>query len=320
MISDLMQCLPLEVFLNKPRTVDETKDGLYRVYNAWESGGAEKLWFVRFLRRHFPDNNTVINFLGPYGPPYFIKTRLEGKKVFYSGEDVDHPWTNRHINYGNYALKYVDLAMGYGDVTNEKYLRIPNWFLRFFPPESEEKDIREKIRRMNDTRYPKNRECVLINRHDGHGTRELIYNGVKDILDVSLAGPWRNNTDELWTKFGDNKELYMRSFKFNICAEHNNTMNYVSEKLFDAFISDCIPIYYGSCNNPEPGRINRDAVIFWSKDGNNEESRKKILELKNNENYYKEFMSQPKLLPAMEEYVIDRFARLKGHFARILNE
>ena len=79
-------------------------------------------------------------------------------------------------------------------------------------------------------------------------------------------------------------------------------------------------MYYGSFNNPEPGLINHEAVIFWNKNGNNEENRKKILELKNSENYYKEFISQPKLLPAMEDYVIERFAKLKEHFARVLSE
>ena len=320
MISDFVQSLPLELFFNKPRTTEETEDGLYRVYNAWESGGPENLWFVRFLRHHFPDNKTVIHFFGPFGPPYFIKKHFAGKKVFYAGEDVEHPRTNRNLKYGNYSLKYVDFAMGYGEVEHEKYLRIPLWILTVFSPEADEQEIRQRIRSINNTRYAKTRECVLINHHDAHGTRELVYNGVKDILNVTRAGRWRNNTDELWTQYGDNKELYMRNFKFNICAENNDTNNYVTEKLFDAFISDCIPVYYGSCNNPEPGRINKDAVIFWHKDGSNEENRKKILELKNNENYYKEFMSHPKLLPAMEEYVIDRFVKLKEHFARIIKE
>jgi hypothetical protein len=319
MISDLVQSLPLELFLNKPRTVKETKDGLYRVYNMG-SGETENLWFVRFLRHHFPDNKTVINFFGPFGPPYYIKKRFEGKKVFYTGEDVEHPGTNRNLNYGNYMLNYVDLALGFGEVNNEKYLRFPYWIVLLFSPQADEQEIREKIRKINTTRYAKNQECVLINKHDGHGTRELVYNGVKDILDVKLAGPWRNNTDELWTKYGDNKELYMRNFKFNICAEHNNTLNYVSEKLFDAFVSDCIPIYYGACNNPEPGLINRDAVIFWNKDGSNKENREKILELKNNEKFYKEFMSQPKLLPAAEEYIIDRYSKLKERFAEIIKQ
>ena len=320
MISDWVQRLPLERFLNKPRTTEETKDGLYRIYNPWESGGPENLWFVRFLRHHFAGNKTVINFFGPFGPPWFIKKHFEGKKVFYTGEDVEHPGTNRNLNYGNYVLKYVDFAMGFGEEKDKKYLRFPYWILRLFSPEADAQEIREKIREINHTRYAKSQECTLISNHDRHRTRELVYNGVKDILDVKLAGRWRNNTDELWTKYGDNKELYMRNFKFNICTEHNNTLNYVTEKIFDAFVSDCIPIYYGSCNNPEPGLINRDAVILWNQDGSNEENRKKILELKNNETYYREFMSQPKLLPAAEEYVIDRYSKLKEHFARVLNE
>ena len=57
-----------------------------------------------------------------------------------------------------------------------------------------------------------------------------------------------------------------------------------------------------------------------NKDGNNDENRKKVLALKNNERCYQSFISQPKLLPAAEEYVIDRYAKLKEHFARILNE
>ena len=65
-------------------------------------------------------------------------------------------------------------------------------------------------------------------------------------------------------------------------------------------------------------RINRDAVIFWNKEGKNTENREKIRELKNNESFYREFMSRPKLFPAAAEYVIDRYAKLKEHFARIL--
>ena len=158
----------------------------------------------------------------------------------------------------------------------------------------------------------------MINKHDPAGTRELVYNGVKDILDVKLAGQWRNNTRELWDDFGNDKEAYLRTFKFNICAENNNTEYYVTEKIFDAFIAGCIPLYYGALNDPEPGLINREAVIFWNKEGNNGSNREKILELKNNESFYQEFISRPKLLPAAETYVIDRYAKLKEHFARIL--
>ena len=317
-MGSLIKHLPLEYILNKPKTSNRTKDGLYREYNQWGPKDLEQQWFVRFLRHHFPDNQTVVNFFGPVSTPFFIKRQFEGKKVFYTGEDVEHPGTQLALYYGDYCLDHTDLSLGFGQVQHARYLRFPYWILTTFSPEDDAAAIRERIRQINESHFEKSRECVLINKHDPAGTRELVYNGVKDILDVKLAGQWRNNTRELWDDFGNDKEAYLRTFKFNICAENNNTKDYVTEKIFDAFIADCIPLYYGALNDPEPGLINREAVIFWNKEGKNTENREKIRELKNNESFYREFISRPKLLPAATDYVIDRYAKLQEHFARIL--
>ena len=317
-MGSLIKHLPLEYILNKPKTSNRTKDGLYREYNQWGPEDLEQQWFVRFLRHHFPDNKTVVNFFGPVSTPFFIKRQFEGKKVFYTGEDVEHPGTQLALYYGDYCLDHTDLSLGFGQVQHARYLRFPYWILTTFSPEDDAAAIRERIKQINESHFEKSRECVLINKHDPAGTRELVYNGVKDILDVKLAGQWRNNTRELWDDFGNDKEAYLRTFKFNICAENNNTKDYVTEKIFDAFIAGCIPLYYGALNDPEPGLINREAVIFWNKEGNNGSNREKILELKNNESFYQEFISRPKLLPAAADYVIDRYAKLKEHFARIL--
>ena len=317
-MGSLIKHLPLEYILNKPKTSNRTKDGLYREYNQWGPEDLEQQWFVRFLRHHFPDNKTVVNFFGPVSTPFFIKRQFEGKKVFYTGEDVEHPGTQLALYYGDYCLDHTDLSLGFGQVQHARYLRFPYWILTTFSPEDDAAAIRERIRQINESHFEKSRECVLINKHDPAGTRELVYNGVKDILDVKLAGQWRNNTRELWDDFGNDKEAYLRTFKFNICAENNNTKDYVTEKIFDAFMADCIPLYYGALNDPEPGLINREAVIFWNKEGNNAENREKIRELKNNESFYREFISRPKLFPAAAEYVIDRYAKLQEHFARIL--
>ena len=95
-------------------------------------------------------------------------------------------------------------------------------------------------------------------------------------------------------------------------------MDYVTEKLFDAFMCGCVPLYYGANNDPEPGLINKDAVIFWDKGANNQKSIAKVEELYHNDKLYEDFMAQVKLLPAAEEYVIDRYARLKDKFAELL--
>lgn len=310
----------LEKIFAKPKTYNITKDNLYSEYNQWSSDNLENNWFVKFLRHNFPNNKEKINFFGPLGSPFFICNKFEGKKIFYTAEDVEHKFTKLNLYYGDYRLKYVDFAMGFGEHDGEKYLRFPYWIITTFNPCSTEDDIIRRIKEINSSKYDKFDECVLINKHDKKGTRNMIYQDVKHILNVKLAGAWKNNTDELWTKYSNDKMLYLKRFKFNICPENDNTKYYVTEKLFDAFICGCIPLYYGSFNNPEPGLINRDAVIFWNADGNNDKNIKLIEELNTNVNLYNEFTKQVKLTDKATEYVIDRFYRLKDHIKRLIIE
>lgn len=308
----------IEYFFRKAKISGSTDDKLYYEYNQWGADCLESNWYVRFLRHHFPQNTKMVNFFGPLGNPFFIRNNFDGCKVFITNEDVEHRFTKLNLYFGDYCLKHVDLALGFGVHKEDKYLRFPYWLTTTFAPEMNEDDIVRRIREINTCIYKKTSDCVLINKHDKKGTREMVYNGVRDILDVKLAGKWKNNTTDLWDKFNNDKEAYLRTFKFNICAENDNTEHYVTEKIFDAFIAGCIPLYYGSKNNPEPGLINKDAVIFWEKDSDNAANRELIRHLKVDENYYNEFISQPKLLPYAEEYVIERFAALKAKFAEIL--
>ena len=58
--------------------------------------------------------------------------------------------------------------------------------------------------------------------------------------------------------------------------------------------------------------------LGWDKEANNQKSIAKVEELYHNDKLYEDFMAQVKLLPAAEEYVIDRYARLKDKFAELL--
>lgn len=307
----------LEKLFTKPKTFAKTEDGLYYQYNQW-GDNLERQWHVRFLRHHFPNNKIRVNFYGPLQNPFFIKNYKPGKKVFYTGEDVEHPFTKLWLYFRDYRIDYVDLAMGFGNYANDKYLRFPYWMLTTFEPEFNESQIGQRIKEINTIRYNKSRSCIVTNKHDPKGTRAMICDEVSKILDITYAGRWRNNSQELWNEFNDNKYSFMNLFKFNICPENDNTENYVTEKLFDAFICDCIPIYYGSNNDPEPGMINKDTVIFWYKDGNNSKNLEFIQALNNNNKEYQEFIHQRKLLPAFDEYVISRYEGLKEHFKRLL--
>ena len=308
----------LEKLFKKPKVYNCTDDGIYHEYNQWCFCDFEYNWFIRFLRYNFPHNKKRINFFGPVGNPLLVRNQFEGLKVFYTPEDVEHKYTKLWLYYRDYRINYVDLAMGFGKLDNPKYLRLPFWILTTFQPNDTDEDIMGRVRSINSYQCIKEAECVLICSHDPKGTREMIVNGVKDVLKVSSAGRWHNNTRDLWDKYNNNKLEYMSNFRFNICAENDNTENYVTEKIFDAFLAGCIPIYYGSNNNPEPGLINKDAVIFWNKDGDNEQALSLIKELNGNKKAYDEFISQTRLYDAAAEYVIDRFKQLREKLANII--
>lgn len=93
----------------------------------------------------------------------------------------------------------------------------------------------------------------------------MIYKGVEDLLSRLIArGRWHNNTTELWDHYENNKILYLKNnSKFNICPENINTKDYVTEKLFEAFAADTIPVYYGSDNSN--GKEFKRMLLFFGR-------------------------------------------------------
>jgi hypothetical protein len=87
----------------------------------------------------------------------------------------------------------------------------------------------------------------------------------------------------------------------------------VTEKLFEAFLGGCVPIYAGGASRPEPGIVNPDAVLLWEQGNreNNDAVVRKACELNQNEKLYVEFISQTKLLPYTVDYVYDTFLALQ---------
>ena len=308
----------IELLFQKSKVYHVTSDGLYHEYNQWTFCDYDHNWFVRFLRHNFPENKKRINFFGPVGNPLLICNKFEGPKIFYTPEDVEHKFTKLWLYYRDYRIDYVDLAMGFGIVDSPKYIRFPYWILTTFEPEFTDEDIAKRVKEINNYRPKKSKDCVLVCGHDPKKTREMILSKVEKILQVDSAGKWRNNTRDLWDKYDNDKIAYMSNFRFNICAENDNTENYVTEKIFDAFLAGCVPIYYGSNNNPEPGLINKDALIFWNKDGDNKDSLALIKELNSNTKAYDEFVSQTRLNDETAEYVIERFNMLRDSLKKIL--
>lgn len=293
-------------------------------------------WLEQFILYHFPERKTEICFVGVFGPRKNIQ-KYPGRKIFYTGENVEAPIRHKSLSetheglywwfdrlqylYGDYCQNEVDLAIGFsdeGERSFEKYLRFPLWLTYLFPADANYEKVKEILKKINDTKSLATRDAVCMNKHDVYGMRGKLCDDLKDVLQISFAGKWRHNDDTLWNEFNDDKLMYLRQFRFNICAENMDAPGYCTEKIFDSLRCGCIPIYAGCCGEPEPEVINYDAIIRWNLDGDNADNIQRVKKLLHEGSYYEEFMRQPKFKPQAADYVMDRLENLRDRIGELL--
>ncbi|MCI2048242.1 MAG: glycosyltransferase family 10 [Lachnospiraceae bacterium] len=297
-------------------------------YVNWWDGAAEEMWFSRFLSHRLPDRTKNVRFYSVFGPRRRLHDGFRGARIFYSGENVEpgrlcknvrmnrrsalYFYGHRVRTYGDYALPLMDLSLGFGHRTEDNYLRFPEWIPFTFEPESGPREVRERVAQINAA-MPRSDAAgaLLLASHDDFGTRTSIADGLTGILDITYGGKFRNNSNALKTRFEDDKLRYLRTFRFNICPENTDTEGYCTEKLFDSFRTGTIPVYNGSHNDPEPGLVNRDAVVFWDFDGDNAESIRLIRELDADDRKRERFLKQTRLTDAAADYVCEELEQLK---------
>ena len=61
------------------------------------------------------------------------------------------------------------------------------------------------------------------------------------------------------------KRTFLQNYIYNICPENTYHSGYASEKIFDACISGCIPIYFGNGIEHIEKIINMDRVLITYK-------------------------------------------------------
>lgn len=291
-----------------------------KYYNFWNDQKPEEMWFTRFIETHFPDQKLPrINFTSVLGPISEMKDNRQGLNIFYTGENLH---SDRFLAQRNLLEKqHYNLILGFDLNGPSNYMRLPLWILWCFPPEADRKTIDNIVQTMRYPTLDERKEfCCLICSHDQSGVRSQIMDSLLSIGAVTSAGRFRNNTDALQKDFNDDKIDFMRQFHFAICPENSDANGYVTEKIFDAIIGGCIPIYTGSGNQPEPELLNFDAVIFWNPDGDNKSACEKVKFLESVPQAYMEFAGQPRLSEEAEEIVWQYYTDLEKHFKQLFCE
>jgi len=232
---------------------------------------------------------------------YGIKQPDCGKvKIFYNGESKQ-----RYAFYSNVEriLRDYDYYIGFDVPTNERMFRLPYWMTMF---DFSDGSIFSKIMK-GDFKInfkDKTQDCTMIATTDFNLLRSsvvarLFESGVKVHCPSKIC---KNTTmsvgreGERGVHFFYGKLNYLRNFKVELCFENTNEYGYVTEKLFGALMTGCIPVYWGSSFDGliEEELINMERVIILEKDLYNlEDVIEKVKRLVNDKQYYNEFFSKP---------------------------
>lgn len=301
--------------------------------NFWQSGDLEAdIWFYPVLKdvaercepglrcrisRVFPH----IGFMSVLGEASRLDKVRASREIFFSGECVRPSGLTEWSAYGDYRLNDVDLALGFDpedSVGSPKYLRFPLWILYLFTGLESKDEIVTRFAELNQRQFAKKKFCALIARHDRSGIRAGIVNSLASIGRIDCAGSWLTNDRSLVDEFKDDKESYLRQYKFNICPENTVAAGYVTEKLFQSFLSGCVPIYCGADGDPEPLVVNPEAVIFWEKDGDNGEVIERVRRLQEDDGAYARFVGGRRFRDTAVDFVWERLELLRSRLGELL--
>lgn len=87
------------------------------------------------------------------------------------------------------------------------------------------------------------------------------------------------------------KLTFMKEHKFHIAFESSSHPGYVTEKISQAMLANCVPIYWG---DPLIYRdFNPKSFLNYADFGNDEAFIEEIIRVDNDDNLYREYLSQP---------------------------
>jgi hypothetical protein len=208
-------------------------------------------------------------------------------------------------------------AIGYNKFEHERYLRQPSGVFDVWTLYDESRLVDSPLSWLTQKRnidQIKNRNtgfCSITQASDNK-FRGLVFDKLNEYKMVTSSGPWRQNIDpkdELnkyqWLNqvyIGRNDGLtyrekiqFFQKYKFNIAIHYTNTDYILQEKLYHAFFSGAIPIFYGNQYILEEG-FNPDSFVNLHNFSDLNDFLELIKRIDNDDNLYKKYIEAPLFL------------------------
>lgn len=194
-------------------------------------------------------------------------------KIFFTAENI-----TPDFNTCDYAIAFD--WMSYGD----RYLRMSNIYGPFYS----QKFVDIALLRDNLPIPEKTAFCsFVVSNSFAEELRTTLFEKLSQYKKVNSGGRYQNNVGGPVT----DKLEFEKIHKFSICCENSSSPGYTTEKLYQAFAAQTVPIYWG---DPEVCKVfNRKAFINVSDYASLDEVVEHIKFLDSNDDEYLKMLREP---------------------------
>lgn len=251
------------------------------------------------------NENQIDTFTGVLPTKY---TNLDKNKkfIYVSGEVANfEDCLNNHEN---------QWSIGYNKFSHPRYLRQPSGVFDVWTIFDESRLVDSPLNWLTEKRNfdlisNRNKGFCSITQASQNDFREEVFNKLCEYKQVTSSGPWKQNIspDEELNKYqwlnpiyiGRNDGLtyrekmnFFQKYKFNIAIHYTNTDYILQEKIYHAFFSGAIPIFFGNKYILEEG-FNPESFINLHDFTNLDDFLSLVKEIDSNKNLYKKYIESP---------------------------
>lgn len=285
-------------------------------YSNWWTTNPSRIqgnWFEQFCELH---DLPPIHFISCYGKREDVLIHPDRLNIFWTAEnlfDLDKVW---YGEYDDSLLDKVDVALGFENILNERYLRFPNWIQYLTKGRDYDKgaSFRKSLSKQHDSNRPVS--CSLVARHDNRGSGQGLRIKCAEAVEkagvkVHFEGKLNNNSQLLRNEYGNSLRQYLEACRFNICLENSQGPGYTTEKLWNSLRGGAVPIYWGE-PSPESEILSQSCFLTYDPE-NPEKLICEVQKLESSGRLRTDFINQEKLLPGAEDWMNETCARLLKH-------
>lgn len=239
-------------------------------------------------------------------PTQFDITDKNKKFIHISGEvaDLMTPISSNENQWG----------LGYNKIEHPRYLRQPSGVLDVWTLYDESRLVDSPLNWLTEKRNfdvisKRNTGFCSITQASDNEFRGKVFDKLSEYKEVSSSGPWRQNLqgDDTLNKYQWMNPIYngridgltyrekinlFQKYKFNIAIHYTNTDYILQEKLYHAYFSGAIPIFFGNKYILEEG-FNPDSFINLHNFTNLDDFLQLIKNIDNNTSLYKKYIDEP---------------------------